>query len=194
MASAQNQDIDNDQELFTPPYLAPGRAGPEDEVHELLQKVSASAYLNPAVREFLKDPVQKTLFLELFARQVNLIKARCQAFEECHVTVFDKVLLKLTENGNNLDWDAAQEFFCEEYLGISRNCGRKQATQIMDQNIVLKAILARGKAWSVTWVVVNREWHPSPRRTPSYTVSSFEPRCRISGEIFFLDDVQQRRP
>lgn len=118
--------------------------GPDDEVDEIVQSISESSQLNPIVDKFLQDPSQKDLFLEVFARQANMIKSRMQSFEDCHVTVYDKALLKLTDNGNRFDMEGAQEFFCEEYLGISKDGNPVEAERILNQNIVLKAILAQG--------------------------------------------------
>lgn len=121
------------------------RKDPDDEVRETVHSLLDSTYLNPIVEKFLEDPRQKDLFLEVFARQANLIKSRCQSFDDGHVTVYDKVLLKLTENGNIFDSVAAQEYFCEEFLGISKDGSPFVAEQILQQNVVLKAILAQGK-------------------------------------------------
>lgn len=118
---------------------------PDDEVREVVNSLRGSTYLNPIVERFLQDPRQKDLFLEVFARQANLIKSRCQSFDDGHVTVYDKVLLSLTENGNTFDSTAAQEYFCEEFLGISKDGNPIEAEKILQQNCVLKAILAQGK-------------------------------------------------
>ena len=59
--------------------------------------------------------------------------------------MYDKVLLGLTDNGNRFDSVAAQEYFCEEFLGISKDGNPIEAEKILEQNLVLKAILAQGK-------------------------------------------------
>ncbi len=126
----------------------PGKKDPEDEVCEIVDELRSSTYLNPIVVSFLKERHQKDLFYEVFARQANLIKSRCQSFEDCHVTVYDKVLLCLTNNGNRFDNAAAQEYFCEEYLGISKDGNPVVAERILRHHIILKAILAQGKDFS----------------------------------------------
>lgn len=124
---------------------SPERKNPDDEVREILDELASSTYLNPMVEKFLQDPGQRDLFYEVFARQANLIKSRCQDFVDGQVTVYDKVLLELTENGNVFESVAAQEYFCEEFLGISKDGVPIVAERILSQNLVLKAILAQGK-------------------------------------------------
>lgn len=121
------------------------RKNPDDEVRDIVKSLLGSTYLNPIVGKFLEDPVHRDLFLEVFARHANLIKSRCQSFDDGHVTVYDKVLLGLTDNGNRFDSVAAQEYFCEEFLGISKDGNPIEAEKILEQNLVLKAILAQGK-------------------------------------------------
>jgi hypothetical protein len=129
--------------LSPSPYF--GRSNPDEEVRDIVRSLISSSYLNPIVRKFLEDPRQKDLFLEAFTRQANLIKSRCQAFDDCHVTVYDKVLLMLTDNGNRFDSPAAQEYFCEEFLGISKDGNPVEAEKILRESVALKAIVARGK-------------------------------------------------
>ena len=129
--------------LSSPSHRETG--SPDDEVRDIVNSLVSSTYLNPTVEKFLQDPLQKDLFFEVFSRQANLIKSRCQSFDDGHVTVYDKVLLSLTENGNRFDSVAAQEYFCEEFLGISRDGDPIEAEKILQQNLVLKAIIAQGK-------------------------------------------------
>jgi hypothetical protein len=119
--------------------------GPEEEVDNIVDSLERSAYLNPIVEKFLQDATQKDLFFEVFARQANMIKSRMQSFEDCHITIYDKALLKLTDNGNRFDSVPAQEFFCEEYLGISKDGNPVEAEKILNQNVILKAIIAQGE-------------------------------------------------
>lgn len=129
---------------------SPKNKNPEDEVREIVEQLHSSAYLNPIVVNFLKERRQKDLFYEVFARQANLIKSRSQSFDDGYVTIYDKVLLRLTDNGNRFDNVAAQEFFCEEFLGISKDANPMVAERILRHHVILKAILAQGKDFSPT--------------------------------------------
>ncbi len=140
--------MDEDLLLSSSPHDE--RRDPDDEVREIVNSLLGSTYLNPTVEKFLQDACSKELFFEVFARQANLIKSRCQSFDDGHVTVYDKVLLGLTENGNRFDSAASQEYFCEEFLGVSRDGDPIEAEKILQQNLALKAILAQGKDVSST--------------------------------------------
>lgn len=118
---------------------------PDDEVREIVDSLHSSTYLHPTVQSFLQDAHQKDLFMEMIARQANMIKSRCQSFEDGQVTVFDKVLLHLTENGNRFDSVTAQEYFCEEFLGINKNGTPIHIERILRENTVMKAFIAQGK-------------------------------------------------
>ncbi|ERF71711.1 hypothetical protein EPUS_05583 [Endocarpon pusillum Z07020] len=130
-----------DEEL--PLSSSPQKRNPEEEVHEIVEQLRTSAYLNPIVVNFLKERRQKDLFYEVIARQANLIKSRSQSFDDGHITVYDKVLLCLTDNGNRFDNAAAQEYFCEEFLGISKDGNPMVAERILRHHVILKAILAQ---------------------------------------------------
>jgi len=99
--------------------------------------------LNPTLATFLAE--HKTLFQEILARQIHLIKSRSQAFEDCHITVYDKVLLALTKNGNDLETPAAIEYFCEEYLAINPNGVPAQNQKILQRSVALPLLLSQGK-------------------------------------------------
>lgn len=65
-----------DEELLFSSSPTQQRKNPDDEVRETVKGLLCSSYLNPSVENFLQDPRQKELFLEMFARQANLIKSR----------------------------------------------------------------------------------------------------------------------
>ncbi|OAL33252.1 hypothetical protein AYO20_07414 [Fonsecaea nubica] len=89
---------------------------PDDEVPGLVERAQNVDGLGPAFDNFLVS--YEHAFFDLFDRQVALIKSRSQAFEDGHVTVFDKSLLILTQNGQHLNNPAAIKYYCKEYLNI----------------------------------------------------------------------------
>jgi hypothetical protein len=137
--------MDKSQATSASPKRNPHWKNPDDVVLDIVHDLRSSTYLNPTVEKFLQEPGQKEIFYEVFARQANLIKSRCQDFEDGYVSIYDKVLLELTDNGNVFDSIPAQEYFCEEYLGISKNGVPIVAERILSQNILLKAFIAQGK-------------------------------------------------
>ena len=121
------------------------RNDPADEVPILVAKARLSKSLNPAVATFLKDPERKRVFLDVFMRHVSLLKCRSQAFEHGHVTVYDKVLLTLTRNGNHFESIAAIEYFCEEHLGIDKFGDATSMEHTLEQSVLLRSLLVQGK-------------------------------------------------
>ncbi|KAK4938965.1 hypothetical protein LTR10_020713 [Elasticomyces elasticus] len=124
-----------EEDLFfsSPGLSSPVRRGPEDEVPILVERASRVTTLCPAVNNFMV--VHKTAFLSLFARQINLIRSRSQAFEDGHITVFDKTLLTLTQNGTDLDNPAAIQYYCEEFLGIHVGASPGEAGRVLSQAV-----------------------------------------------------------
>lgn len=83
-----------------------------------------------------------------FERRLNLIKSRSQAFQDSHVTVFDKVLLQLTQNGSHLGHPAAIQYFCEEFLAIPTNIASTQQTVILSDAVIAPMPVVPGEICS----------------------------------------------
>lgn len=96
--------------------LSPSTSHPDDEVTSLVELARQVKRLPLAVTTIVTD---KPGFKAAFERQVRLLQSRSQAFEDGHVTVYDKVLLALTNHGASLSNPAAVAYYCEEFLGVS---------------------------------------------------------------------------
>lgn len=118
-------------------------ATPEDEVQSLIEQARTVAHVDETIAKELS--LKTKAFFNIFGRQVELIKSRSQAFEDCHVTVYDKVLLALTDNGNHLSHPAAIMYFCEEYFGIGYQDERTRAAQMFRDMITVKAPVTQGE-------------------------------------------------
>ena len=117
------------------------RSSLEDEVDRLIAKAQTVTTHSPAISSVLST--HKDIFLGVFGRQIQLLKSRSQAFEDAHVTVYDKTLLALTRNGNELETPAAIEFYCEEYLGIApAGFGGKE---ILEHVMALPFLMSQGR-------------------------------------------------
>ena len=127
--------------MSLPPRMS--RRGPDGEVPILVEQAKKIKSLNPALRQFMIH--NKRAFLDLFSRQIRLIKSRSQAFEDGQVTVFDKALLILTRNGTDLDDPAAIQFFCEESLGIEDFGDVADTNRTLQQATRIPRILEQGK-------------------------------------------------
>ncbi len=134
----------DDDYFYSSPEPPPGRRGPEDEVSMLVDRASQVQSLSPSLHQFMA--LHGPAFLNLFGRQIQLIQSRSQAFEDAHVTVFDKTLLTLTHNGRNLDNPAAIQYFCHEFLGINTEGSVADCTRPLQQALDVSQELKSGKS------------------------------------------------
>jgi hypothetical protein len=124
------------------------RQNPADEIPQLVGKAQIAA-LSPAISACLRNPEQKRLFLEVFSRHVELLKSRSQAFEDGHITVYDKALLNLTRNGNDLESPHAVQYFCEDFLGIDTLGDPQTAQKALENSIRIRGTLEQGKHYNM---------------------------------------------
>jgi len=117
-------------------------SGPAEEVDSILAHVQKVDQLDDPINAIIS--VNRGAFFETFARRVELIKSRSQAFQDCHVTIFDKVLLVLTQNGKQLDTTAAISYFCEEHLGIPNSTASAQKKAGLSNALRAPAVLTQG--------------------------------------------------
>jgi hypothetical protein len=137
-----------DDDLFfsSPGLHSTAQRDPQDEVQELVDatRTRNMAGLSPALNSFMA--LHKPAFLEMFNRQLQLIRSRSQAFEDAHITVFDKVLLNLTQNGTDMDNPAAIQYYCEEYLGINTGASCEETSRVLHQTMDVPQLLMRGES------------------------------------------------
>jgi hypothetical protein len=133
------------------PSSSPRRFGTpslEEQVAELVEKYKEINSLSPILREPLKKPEQISLFFQVLERHVSLIKSRSQAFEDGHVTVYDKALLSLTRNGSDLHNMGALELYLDEVVGIARGSSAEQMGKVLENHVKVNLFLNQGKFFS----------------------------------------------
>lgn len=118
-------------------------SGAAEEVDELLAHARTVKSLSPTIKLFVTT--HHDAFFKTFERRINLIRSRSQAFQDSHVTVFDKVLLELTQNGDFLDHPAAIQYFCEEFLAIPTNTSNEKQTAILSDAVIAPAPVSQGE-------------------------------------------------
>ncbi|KAL1971288.1 hypothetical protein VTN77DRAFT_240 [Rasamsonia byssochlamydoides] len=116
---------------------------PESQVIDLVSKYRDIKEPRPVLRKILGKPETYRLLWEIIAHQLALIKSRSQAFEDSHVTVYDKALLILSNNGNEISNAGALELYIEEFMGISPNKHAQMMDEILDKHIALKALFVK---------------------------------------------------
>jgi hypothetical protein len=100
-------------------HLTHGR--PEAQVEKLTSKYKSIDPAHPMLEEILKKPEKFSNIWDVISRQLSLIKSRSQAFEDGEITVYDKTLLVLSDNGNNAKNLEALNLYLEEFMGIPQD-------------------------------------------------------------------------
>lgn len=120
------------------------RAGSEleEEVRSLFATAQKVISLDHKLSTVINCHREK--FFDTFSRQIQLLKSRSQAFEDAHITVYDKVLLLLTDNGNQLQTPAAIAWYCKEHLGFSLNDTSDCGGQTIEDAFTVTSALSQG--------------------------------------------------
>ncbi|KEF51624.1 uncharacterized protein A1O9_12259 [Exophiala aquamarina CBS 119918] len=124
------------QSSVSHPDPPPGR--PDDEVPIMVARAQVD-YSDAALDNFLS--VNRLPFLQVFERQIQLIRNRSQAFEDGQITVYDKVLLALTNSGTDLDHPSAIQYYCKEFLGLDIYGDSQHVYKGLDQTLQVRSIL-----------------------------------------------------
>ena len=107
-------------------------------------KAQVTTTLSSTLSTFLGNASQRILFNGVLTRHLNQIKSRSPAFEDAQVTVYDKVLLRLTDDGNNPENPAAVTFFVEEFLNINTQAPPAPQQRALGHEVTLPALLTQG--------------------------------------------------
>lgn len=110
---------------------------------DLVSKYKDIKEPRPVLREILGKPETYRLLWEIIVHQLALIKSRSQAFEDSHITVYDKALLMLSKNGSDISNAGALELYIEEFMGISQKKHAQAIDEILEKHIALKALFVK---------------------------------------------------
>jgi len=119
--------------LSSSPLQQPG--GPADEVDAIFERAREVNTIDPDIEVIISE--HRGAFTSTFSRRIALIQSRSQAWKDNHVTVFDKVLLLLTRNGNELDTPAAIAYFCKEFLATPESTSLDEKRVALVNAVVL---------------------------------------------------------
>ena len=117
-------------------------ADPTEQVAELVRQYEARSNVSRTLSMLFRDQAQKELFLDVFTHHIDLLKSRSQAFEDAHVTVYDKALLTLTRYGN--DNPGAFELYLDEIIGVPQHGRLASMESVLEKNVALKELLFKG--------------------------------------------------
>lgn len=87
------------------------------QVDKLVHAYGKTKDPSASLRDVLRKPDQASLLINALGRQISLIKSRSLAFDDGQVTVYDRALLELSQDGRDLADNGALELFVTEYLG-----------------------------------------------------------------------------
>lgn len=124
-----------------------GTPSPQDQVAELVEKYGRHGSVS-LLHEPLKKLEQMSQFLEVFERHLLIVKSRSQAFEDGHITIYDKALLSLTQNGSDLRNVGALELYLDEVVGIGRGGSVEKMGKVLKKHIQVHALLGQGMSLS----------------------------------------------
>ncbi len=134
--------------------------------------------------DLLKTTEHFRLLYEVFDHYLTLIKSRSQAFEDGHITVYDKALLHLSRNGNDLHNVGALELYLDEVVGVSRGQHVENLDKLLNKHVALKTLLLHSMLYSLFLLQrsVNSTdfFHPkspvpNPKRAPLLKVTVATP-------------------
>lgn len=123
----------------SPAHRIPSR---HRQVDELVRTYSKTKDPSAPLRDILRRPEQASLLVHAVGRQISLIKNRSLAFDDGQVTVYDRALLVLSQDGRALTDHRALELFATEYLGMLASA--HNASEM--KNIEAQYALCRGRS------------------------------------------------
>ena len=108
------------------------------EAHDLPIQPKFTTFIS-SNREILSD---------LIHRYLLIIRRRSADFKDNQTTIYDKALLHLTDDGNDLTSAPAVLLFCKEYLGFDKE-DIDETRMLLDRYSILPASLDQGKSISI---------------------------------------------
>ncbi|KAL5355719.1 hypothetical protein BJX96DRAFT_170935 [Aspergillus floccosus] len=96
---------------------------------------------SPVLQEILNDYDKASLLIDALQRQIALVKCRSQTLEDAQVTIYDKALLALTNNGEDPSDIGALELYLTEFLGIVPILPVAQGHELVSKHLELQSVL-----------------------------------------------------
>ncbi|KAJ5841757.1 hypothetical protein N7534_011587 [Penicillium rubens] len=138
--------------------MSRGLRGKEDSLY-----LKWSVVMNPS--ELLKELVgnrehARALFHGL-RRQVKSIRHRSQSYDDGQVTIYDRVLLRLYDEGHTMQHYGLLEFYLAEYLG-TKNChSEEESNSVIAAHFAAQRILDNGPISEIPIVATENEEGPT---------------------------------
>ncbi|KAF7592920.1 hypothetical protein BBP40_012241 [Aspergillus hancockii] len=152
---------------WVPPGNYEKKGYQERLVDEIVYRYYRIDQPNTVLRDILRDTEQSSLLLSALRRQISLIKCRSQTFNDGQITTYDRALLKLSRNGENLTDMGALELYLNEYLGVVPIFPATQSQGILAQRLKLESVLRKAAApGTQPETIVGRKEQPQIKSEP----------------------------
>lgn len=126
----------------------------EERVERTVSKYEGIREPCAIIYDLFRAKEDHDLFVDVVTQQLMLIKSRSQAWEDGHVTVWDKALLVLSKNGTDVGSLGALELYIEEFIGVNPNSRGRYAGDTVAQHISVRSLRGERKSSSFSlWLV-----------------------------------------
>lgn len=105
-----------------------------------------SSVMNPSdlLHELVGNSEHARVLFHGLRRQVKSIRRRSQSYDDGQVTIFDRVLVRLYDDGHTMQHYGLFEFYLAEYLG-TKNChSEKEVNSVIAAHFAAQRILDDG--------------------------------------------------
>lgn len=116
----------------------------QKKVDELVHKYQTIDHPSPVMLEILNDPDGYSILVGALRRQISLAKCRSQDFEDCQVTIYDRVLLVLSNYGESPTDLGALELYLTEFLGVVPIIRTMDGKETVSKHVELQNVLDKG--------------------------------------------------
>jgi hypothetical protein len=127
--------------LETKRTMSRGVSGKEDALY-----LKWNSVMDPGdvLTELLQNREHARALFHGLRRQVKSLRHRSQLYDDGQVTIYDRVLLRLYDDGHSMQAYGLFEFYLAEYLG-TKNChSKKEVNSIIAAHFAAQRVLDEG--------------------------------------------------
>lgn len=128
----------------------------EEQIERVVAKYQGIRQPCAIIHDLLSNKGDHSLLIDVVTQQLMLIKSRSQAWEDGHVTVWDKALVILSKNGTDVGNLSVLELYVEEFIGVNPNSRGRYAGDTVAQHISVKSLQGERELYLVSFWVTNR--------------------------------------
>lgn len=121
--------------------MSRGVRGREDSLY-----LKWSAVMNPSniLHNLVDNSEHARLLFHGLRRKVGFLRRRSQTYDDGQVSIYDRVLLRLYDDGHTMQDYGLLEFYLAEYLGTKNCCSEEEVNSIVAAHFAAQRILDNG--------------------------------------------------